>query len=95
MIDYFEVLGVDRHASREEIKKAYRDLSKKYHPDRGSGTRGKFQEIVQAYKVLSDPEKRRTHEQELENGTTEKPFEAAAKCWDALMQKYQVKRRAQ
>uniref|UniRef100_A0A7C1T119 Chaperone protein DnaJ n=1 Tax=Agrobacterium albertimagni TaxID=147266 RepID=A0A7C1T119_9HYPH len=59
--DYYEVLGVSRTASEQEIKSAYRKLALKYHPDRNPGDKEaeeKFKEIVEAYSVLSDPEKR-------------------------------------
>ena len=59
--DYYEILGVSRNATDEEIKKAYRKLALNYHPDRNPGDRvaeEKFKEINQAYQVLGDPEKR-------------------------------------
>lgn len=55
--DYYKVLGLDKKASKEEIKKAFRTLAKKYHPDKG-GDANKFKEINEAYTVLSDDQKR-------------------------------------
>lgn len=57
MSDYYNLLGVDRNASPDDIKRAYRKLAAQHHPDRGGDT-AKFQEIQQAYDTLSDPEKR-------------------------------------
>src|ERR1700739_2060447 len=59
--DYYDILGVKKSASDEEIKKAYRSLAKKYHPDKNKGNKeaeNKFKEISEAYAVLSDSEKR-------------------------------------
>ena len=59
--DYYEVLEVERGASAEDIKKAYRKLAVKYHPDKNPGDKKaeeKFKEIAEAYAVLSDPKKR-------------------------------------
>lgn len=59
--DYYEILGVKKNASEADMKKAYRELAKKYHPDRNKGNKEaetKFKEISEAYAVLSDPEKR-------------------------------------
>src|SRR5688572_14247200 len=64
--DYYEVLGVARTASGEDIKRAYRRLAMKYHPDRNNGDSAaelKFKECSEAYEVLSDDQKRRRYDQ--------------------------------
>ena len=64
--DYYEVLGVDKNADDAAIKKAYRVLAKKYHPDMNPGDKeaeAKFKEASEAYAVLSDPQKRKQYDQ--------------------------------
>lgn len=58
MKNYYDILGVDKKASKEEIKKAFRTLAHKYHPDKKGGNADKFKEINEAYTVLSDDQKR-------------------------------------
>lgn len=61
--DYYEVLGVGKNASPDEIKKAFRRLAVKYHPDKESGDEVKFKEINEAYEVLKDADKRKRYDQ--------------------------------
>jgi curved DNA-binding protein len=64
-MDYYEVLGVKKDSSAQDIKKAYRKLAMKYHPDRNKGDKEaeeKFKKISEAYAVLSDPEKRKQYD---------------------------------
>jgi molecular chaperone DnaJ len=59
--DYYQVLGIDRDADEEDIKRAYRKLAVKYHPDKNPGDHAaeeRFKELGEAYEALSDPQKR-------------------------------------
>ena len=64
--DYYEVLGIEKGADKDAIKKAYRKLAVKYHPDRNPGDKeaeARFKEATEAYEVLSDDEKRPIYDQ--------------------------------
>ncbi|MFH1207524.1 MAG: molecular chaperone DnaJ [Patescibacteria group bacterium] len=61
--DYYNILGVSKGASAEEIKKAYRTLAHQHHPDKSGGDEAKFKEINEAYQVLSSPQKRQQYDQ--------------------------------
>ena len=66
--DYYEILGVSKNASEEDIKKAYRKLAMKHHPDRNQGSSAKaseerFKEAKEAYEMLSDAQKRAAYDQ--------------------------------
>ncbi|MCF8009440.1 MAG: molecular chaperone DnaJ [Halanaerobiales bacterium] len=75
--DYYEILGVSRDADQKEIKKAYRKLAKKHHPDMNDGEEKaseKFKEISEAYEILSDPDKRKRYDQYGHSGINEDDF---------------------
>ena len=63
--DYYEILGVQRNASEDDIKKAFRRLARQYHPDvnKEKSAEARFKEINEAYEVLGDPQKRRAYNQ--------------------------------
>ena len=78
-IDYYQVLGVDKTASQNDIKKAFRKLARKYHPDlnpNDSSAKDKFQAINEANEVLSDPEKRKKYDEYGEHWKHADEFEA-------------------
>lgn len=82
--DFYEILGVSKTATPEEIKKAYRKLALTYHPDRNKSKEGieKFKEVTKAYEVLSDSQKRQTYDQvghaAFEQGAGQGPFGGAS-----------------
>lgn len=61
--DYYDILGVSRDASKDEIKKAYRKMAHKYHPDKENGDEAKFKEVNEAYQVLSNDQKKTQYDQ--------------------------------
>ena len=61
--DYYQILGVSKTASAEEIKRAYRKLAHEHHPDKSNGEAKKFKEINEAYQILSNPQKRSQYDQ--------------------------------
>jgi DnaJ-class molecular chaperone len=73
MTDAYQTLGVQRNATEEEIKKAYRKMASQHHPDKGGDT-AKFQEIQTAYETLSDPQKRQQHDNPRQNNHFEFNF---------------------
>ncbi len=83
--DYYEILGVARTASVEEIKKAYRKLALKYHPDRNPGNKEaeeKFKEAAEAYEVLKDPEKRQLYDMYGHQGVSNSGFSGFSQTED-------------
>ncbi len=62
--DYYAVLGIDRNATQDDVRKAYRNLAKKYHPDvnKSPGSEERYKEINEAYEVLKDSDKRQRYE---------------------------------
>jgi len=66
MADFYQTLGVSKNATQDEVKKAFRDLARRYHPDKNPGDKAaeeKFKEVSQAYETLSDPGKRTQYDE--------------------------------
>lgn len=61
--NYYDILGVSKSATSDEIKRAYRKKAHEYHPDKGSGNEAKFKEVNEAYQVLSDSQKKQQYDQ--------------------------------
>ena len=60
--DYYQILGVDKNASKDEVKTAFRKLAHQYHPDKGGGNEAKFKEVSEAYSILGDDNKRKQYD---------------------------------
>src|SRR3954453_15613621 len=87
--DYYEVLGIERHAEVNEIKKAYRRLAMDHHPDRNPGdhkAEERFKELAEAYQVLSDPEKRQLYDRFGHDGPRNARFQGFGGVEDILSQ---------
>lgn len=83
--DYYKVLGIDKKSSQADIKRAYRKLARKYHPDvsKAADAEDKFKEVGEAYEVLKDPEKRAAYDQLGENWKTGQSGFQPPPDWDA------------
>ena len=87
--DYYEILGVPKNASKDEIKNVYRKLALQYHPDRNKskGAEERFKEISEAYAVLSDDEKRKRYDTYGQVGS-EEVFRGSEANFDEIFQRY-------
>lgn len=74
MKNYYKILEIEKGAEKEEVRKAYRTLSKKYHPDTSKGDDNKFKEIQEAYSVLSDDKKRKKYDMGMDPDTPDSAF---------------------
>src|ERR687889_992625 len=92
-INYYEVLGVSRNASRSEIKNAYRRLAKDRHPDRPGGSETEFSRLQEAHAVLSDPNRRRRHDEALDLAHAADQLAALNLDFDSLDDEVSQKRR--
>ena len=86
--DYYEILGVARDVPADELKRAYRELAKKYHPDRNAGDKAaeaKFKDVSEAYDILKDDQKRAAYDRfghaAFENGTAGRGPSGACASW--------------
>jgi len=92
--DYYKILNLSVNANNDEIKKAFRSLAKKYHPDRNKDDKEalkKFQEVNEAYEVLSNEDSRKKYDQEMDKGSTNKETNSKNNKSDNSNKKYQDK----
>ena len=80
-MDYYKIFGIEKNASPEDIKKAYRKLASQHHPDKGGDT-AKFQQIQEAYTILSDPQKKQQYDNSTTNGFSSDHFGFATPGFD-------------
>jgi len=80
----YHILGVSPSATLEEIKKAYRSLAMRHHPDRNTGSTARFNAVKLAYELLSDPKKRAEYNQSLNNRIILDPEDEALSLWNSL-----------
>ena len=91
-IDYYKVLGLNKNATTDEVKKAYRKLARKHHPDLNPNNKEaekRFQEINEANEVLSDPEKRKKYDKYGKDWKHGEEFEKAQRAQQSHQQQYQ------
>src|ERR687884_12631 len=94
-INYYEILGVPRNASQSEIKNAYRKLAKERHPDRPGGSEAEFSRLQEANAVLSDPNRRRQHDEALDLAHAADQLASVIDVdWNKLEDELSQKRRA-
>lgn len=88
MENLYNILGVSPAASGDEIRRAYRALAMRHHPDRNAGSEARFNAINKAYELLSDPVKRAEYNQSLNNRIILDPAEEALLLWQSLFNRY-------
>lgn len=89
MEDYYAVLGIERDASSDGVKTAYRKLAAAYHPDRNASPDAPalFRDAQQAYEILSEPAKRRAYDESRRRSLVDDPLQTAVQLWTTYLQK--------
>ncbi|MCX7193107.1 MAG: J domain-containing protein [Proteobacteria bacterium] len=90
MKNLYNILGVSPTASGDEIRKAYRALAMRHHPDRNTGSTTRFNAIQTAYELLSDPKKRSEYNQRLNNRIILDPENEALSLWHSLFRRCEI-----